>query len=69
MVFTVVWSASSRMEGVGWRNCHNCTNYKIAVVIMLIEDPKLINVFSMAVLFIIRVTTMVPMFLYFAIRD
>ena len=45
--FTVVRSASSRMEGVGRRNFPYCKTSKIAVVIMLIADPKLINVFSM----------------------
>ena len=54
--FTVVQFASSRMEGVGQRNCPNCKTSKTALVIMLIVDPKSTNVFSMAVLFIITVT-------------
>ena len=65
--FTVVQSASSKMEGVGRRNCPNCKTSKTAVVIMLIEDPKSINVFSMVALFIITVTTKAPGFVYFAI--
>ena len=67
--FTVVRSASSRMEGVGQRNCPNCKTSKTVVVIMLIADPKSINVFSMVVLFIIIVTTRAPGFVYFVIRD
>ena len=67
--FTVVQSASSRMEGVGQRNCPNCKTSETAVAIMLVVDPKSINVFSMAVLFIITVTTGVPGFGYFAIQD
>ena len=67
--FTVVRSASSRMEGVGRRNYPNCKTYKTTVVIMLIADPKLINVFSMVMLFIIGVTTGAPGFVYFGIRD
>ena len=67
--FTVVRSASSRMEGVGWRNCPNCKAYKTVVVIMLIVYPKSINVFSMAVFFIITVTTGAYVFVYFAIWD
>ena len=38
--FIVVWSASSRMEGVGQRNCPNYKNSNTAVVIMLMEDTK-----------------------------
>ena len=57
------------MEGVGRINCPNCKTSKIAVVIMLIADPKSINVFSMVVVFIITVTTRVPGFVYFAIQD
>ena len=67
--FTVVQSASSRMEGVGQRNCPNCKTYKIVVVMMLIEDPKSINLFYMVVLFIVTVTTWPPTFVYFAIWD
>ena len=67
--FTVVRSASSRMEGVGQRNFPNSKIYKTIVVIMLMEDPKLINVFSMVVVFIIIVTTRAPRLVYFAIRD
>ena len=67
--FTVIWSASSRMEGVGRRNCPNYKNSKIVVVIMLIADPRLINVFSMEVLFIITVTIGAFGFVYFAIGD
>ena len=66
--FTVVRSASSRMEGVGRRNCPNCKNYKTAVVIILMADPKSINVLSMAVLFIITVTTGAPGFVYLQSR-
>ena len=55
--FTVARSASSRMEGVGRRNCPNYKTSKTAVVVMLIVDPIYINVFSMAMLFIIIVTT------------
>ena len=67
--FTVVWSASSRMEGVGRRNCPNCKTSKTMVVIMLMADPKLINVFSMVVVFIITVTTGPHGFVYFEIQD
>ena len=67
--FTVVRSASARMEGVGRRNCPNYKTSKNAVAIMLMENPKSINVFSMEVLFIITVTTGAPGFVYFAIRD
>ena len=67
--FTVVQSASSRIEGVGQRICPNCKTSKTVVVIMLIEDPKSINVFSMTTLFIIIVTTGDPGFVYFAIQD
>ena len=38
--FTVVWSTSSKMEGVGQRNCPNCKASKTAVVIILMADPK-----------------------------
>ena len=65
--FTVVQSASSRMEGVGRRNCPNYKTPKTMVVLILIADPKSINVFSMAVLFIIIVTIGAPGFVYFAI--
>ena len=68
-IFTVVRSASSRMEGVGQRNCPNYKTSKNAVAIILIVDPKSINVFSMVVTFIITVTTGAPGFVYFAIRD
>ena len=37
--FTVVRSASSRIEGIGWRNCHNYKTSKTVVVIILIADP------------------------------
>ena len=67
--FTVVRSASSRMEGVGRRNCPNCKTYKTAVVIILMADPKSINVFSMVLLFTNTVTIGAPGFVYFAIRD
>ena len=67
--FTVVWYASSRIEVVGHRNCPNCKTYKTTVVIILIEDPKSISVFSMAVLFTIIVTTGMRGFVYFVIRD
>ena len=67
--FTVVRSASSRMEGVGQRNCPNYKTSKTVVVIMLIADPKSINVFSMVVLFIITITNGAPGFVYFAIWD
>ena len=67
--FAVVHSASSRMEGVGRRNCLNYKASKTVVVIMLMADPKSINVFSMAVLFIIIATTGGPGFVYFAIWD
>ena len=65
--FTVVPSASSSMKGAGQRNCPNCKNSKTTVVIMLIADPKLINVFSMEVLFIIIISTGDPGFVYFAV--
>ena len=65
--FTVVQSASSSMEGVGRRNCPNCKTYKTAVVIILMDDPKSINVLSMVLLFIITVTIGAPGFLYFLI--
>ena len=55
--FTIVRSTSSRMEGVGQRNCPNCKTYKNAVVIMLMVDPKSIIVFCMVVLFTTTVTT------------
>ena len=61
--------SSSSIEGVGWRNYPNCKTSKTTMVIMLIEDPKLINVFSMAVGFIITVTTGALVFIYFAIWD
>ena len=67
--FIVVQFASSRMEGVGRRNCPYCKTSKTTVAIMLIADPKSINVFSMAVVFIIIVTTEAPRFVYFAIWD
>ena len=67
--FTIVRSASSIMEGLGQRNCPNCKTSKTSVVIMLMADPKLINVFSMAVLFIITITTGAPGFVYFSIWD
>ena len=65
--FTLVRSDSSRMEGVGQRNFPNCKTSKTTVLIMLIADPKSINVFSMVVFFIITVTTGVSGFGYFAI--
>ena len=67
--FTVVQYASYRMEGVGQRNCPNCKTSKTAVVIMLMVDTILINVFSMAVLFTITVTIEALGFVYFTIRD
>ena len=39
--FTIVRSASSRMEGVGQRNCPNYKTSKTMVVIMLIENCKI----------------------------
>ena len=60
--FTIVRSASSRMEGVGRRNCPHYKTSKNAVVILLMVDPKSINVLSMAVVFIIIVTTGAPRF-------
>ena len=66
---TAVRFASSRIEGVGQRNCPNCKNSKTMVVIILMEYRKSISVFSMAVLFTITVTTGAPGFVYFAIRD
>ena len=38
--FTIVRSASSRMEGVGRRNYPNCKTSKTMMVIMLMEYPK-----------------------------
>ena len=67
--FIVVQSTSSKMEGVGRRNCPNCKNSKTAVVIILMADPKLINVLPMEVLFRTTVTTGAPGFVYFGIRD
>ena len=67
--FTVVRSASSRIEGVDRRNCPNCKTSKTVVVIILIEDPKSISVLSMETLFTIIVTTGLPGFVYFATRD
>ena len=67
--FTVVRSASPRMEGVGQRNCPNCKNSKTMVVITLMADHKSINVFSMAVVFIITVTIGAPGFVYFSIHE
>ena len=67
--FTVVRSASSKMEGVGRRNCPNCKNSKTTVVIILMADPKSINVLPMAVLFMTTVTTGASQFVYFAISD
>ena len=67
--FTAVRSTSSKMEGVGRRNCPNCKTSKTVVMIILMTDPKSINVLPMAVLFIIIVTTRAPGFVYFAIRD
>ena len=67
--FTVVRSYSSKMEGVGRRNCPNCKPSKIAVVIILMADPISINVLSMAVLFIFTITIGAPVFVYFAIWD
>ena len=67
--FTIVRSVSSRMEGVGRRNFPNYKTSKTVVIIMLIADPKSINVFSMDVLFIIIVTTGALGFVYFAIRN
>ena len=67
--FTIVRSASSKMEGVGRRNYPNCKTSKTEVVIILMGDPKLINVLPMAVLFMITVTTGAPRFVYFAIQD
>ena len=67
--FTIVRSASSKMEGVGRRNFPNCKTSKIAVVMILMADPKSINVLYMAVLFIITVTTGAHGFVYFAISD
>ena len=43
--FTVVWSGSSRIVGVGQRNYPNCKVSKTAVVIILIADPRSISVF------------------------
>ena len=67
--FIVVHSTSSNMEGVGRRNCPNYKTFKIAVVIILMDDPKSINVLPMEVLFMIIATTGAPIFVYFAIRD
>ena len=67
--FTVVRSASSRIEGVDQRNFPNCKTSKNVVVIMLMADPKSINVFSMTILFTMTVTTKASGFVYFAIRD
>ena len=67
--FTVVWSASSRIQGVSWRNFPNYKIYKIAMVIIFISNPKSISVFSMEVLFMIKITTQLPRFVYFAILD
>ena len=57
------------MEGVGRRNCPNYKTPKTTVVITLMEDHKSINVFSMAMLFIITFTTGAPGLVYFAIWD
>ena len=67
--FIVVRSVSSRIEGVGWRNCPGCKTYKTVVVIILIADPKSIRVFYMEILFTITVTIGLPGFVYFAILD
>ena len=67
--FIVVRSASSRMEGVGRRNCPNYKTSKTVMVIMFMADPKSINVFSMEVLFTITITIGAPGFVYFAIWD
>ena len=56
------------LRGVGQRNGPKCKYYKTVVVIILMEDPKSISVFSMAVLFTITVTIGPPGFVYFAIR-
>ena len=55
--FTVVQSTSSRIEGVGRRNCPNYKTSKTVVDIILIVDPKSISVLSMVVLFMITVTS------------
>ena len=67
--FTVVQSSSSKMEGVGQRNCPNCKNSKTVMVIILMDDPKSINGLLMAVLFMTILITGVPGFVYFAIHD
>ena len=67
--FTVVWSTSSKMEGVGRKNCPNYKASKTVVVIILMAAPKSINVLSMEVLFMITVTMGAPGFVYFAIQD
>ena len=67
--FTVVRFASSKMEGVDRRNCPNYEASKTAVVIILMVAPKLINVLSMELLFIITFITEAPGFLYFANQD
>ena len=66
---TVVQSSSSRIEGVGRRNCPNYKTSKIVVAIILIENPISISVFSMEMLFTITVTTSLPRFVYSAILD
>ena len=65
--FTVVRSYSSKMEGVGRRNCPNCKASKTTVFIILMVVHKLINVLPMVVLFKTIVTTGAPGFVYFAI--
>ena len=67
--FTVVRSASSRIERVGPKKCPNCKNYKYVVVIILIEYPISISVFYMEILFTKIVTTGLPGFVYFTNLD
>ena len=67
--FTVVRSASTKMEGVGRRNCPNYKTSKTTVVIILIDDPNSINVLLMVVLFMTTVTIGALGSIYFAIQD
>ena len=65
----LVQSASSRIVGIGQKNYRNCKVSKNAVVIILIEYPRLISLFPMEILYTIAVTMGLPGFVYFSILD